>query len=278
MAERKPSDPRRRTWPSTLTFLTFGLVFFAGYAFAQTEQALPPPSALKKLSVEQLMDIEVTTVSRRESTVEQSATAIHVITQEDIRLSGATSIPEALRLAPGLEVARIEGYTYAISSRGFNGLLANKFLVLMDGRVIYTPTFSGVFWDRQDTLMEDIDRIEVIHGPGGAFWSANAVNGVNIITKNARETQGALITGGAGTEEKYFGGARYGGKLADGAYYRGYAKYFDRDNLASGDLGSGWRLGQAGFRIDWEPFGADLLTFQGDIYHGGADEHLPFQF
>src|SRR5881392_2875329 len=177
MTERKPSDPRR-IWPSTLTFLTFRLVFFGGYACAQIEQALPPPSALKKLGVEELMDIEVTSVSKRPERLSETASAIQVITQEDIRRSGATSLAEALRLATNLQVAQVDSRQWAISARGFNSTTANKLLVLIDGRTVYTPLFSGVFWDVQEVPLQDIDRIEVISGPGATLWGANAVNGV----------------------------------------------------------------------------------------------------
>jgi iron complex outermembrane recepter protein len=215
-------------WPWTLIFLTFGLVIFSGYAFAQTEPALPPPSALKKLSVEELMDIEVTSVSKRPERLSETASAIQVITQEDIRRSGATRLPEALRLASNLEVAQRDSRQWAISARGFNNTLANKMLVLIDGRTVYTPLFAGVFWDVQDTLLEDIDRIEVISGPGATQWGANAVNGViNVITKHSKGTQGALLEGG-GTELRGFGGMRYGGKLGNDLQYRVYGKGFTR--------------------------------------------------
>ncbi|HUR47322.1 MAG TPA: TonB-dependent receptor plug domain-containing protein, partial [Candidatus Saccharimonadales bacterium] len=165
------------------------------------------------------MNYPVTTVSGHEEKKSASAAAISVITQEDIRRSGATTIPDILRMAPGLQVARVDAHTWAVSARGFNDIFANKLLVLQDGRSIYTPLFSGVFWDVQDTVLEDIDRIEVIRGPGATLWGANAVNGViNIITKSARDSQGLLVTGGAGTEERGFGSVRYGMKLAEDVY------------------------------------------------------------
>ncbi len=271
----------RRMWPWTLIFLTFGLVIFSGYAFAQTEPALPPPSALKKLSVEELMDIEVTSVSKRPERLSETASAIQVITQEDIRRSGATRLPEALRLASNLEVAQVDSRQWAISARGFNNTLANKMLVLIDGRTVYTPLFAGVFWDVQDTLLEDIDRIEVISGPGATQWGANAVNGViNVITKRSKGTQGALLEGGGGTELRGFGGMRYGGALAPNLHYRVYGKYFDRDStvLPNGqDATDDWHMGQGGFRMDWNASEANLITVQGDYYDGriaqpGADD------
>jgi iron complex outermembrane receptor protein len=186
------------------------------------------------MSIEQLMDIEVTTVSRQESTVGQSPAAIHVITQEDIRRSGATTIPELFRRVPGINVARIDGNKWAVSARGFNNRFADKLLVQMDGRTVYNPLFSGVFWDAVDYPLEDIERIEVICGLGASVWGANAVNGIiNIITKPATETQGGLVSGGRGTEEQGFGTFRYGGKLGNDLHYRVYGKGFTRDEQFS---------------------------------------------
>src|SRR6266496_1413683 len=180
----------------------------AGNALAQTYAASRAPSELKKLSLEELLNIEVTSVSRRPEKLSETASAIQVITQEDIRRSGATSLPEALRLASNLQVAQVDSRQWTISARGFNNTLANKLLVLIDGRTVYTPLFSGVFWDVQDTMMEDIDRIEVISGPGATLWGANAVNGViNVITKGAKDTKGLLVTGGGGAAGR---GARAG--------------------------------------------------------------------
>src|SRR6266436_3510280 len=170
------------------------------------------PDDLKEKSLKELMEVIVTSVSKKAEKLSEAASAITVITQEDIRRSGATSLPEALRLAPNLEVAQVDSHEWAISARGFNSTTANKLLVLIDGRSVYTPLFSGVFWDVQDTVLEDIDRIEVISGPGATLWGANAVNGViNILTKSARDTQGFLLYGGGGTEQRAFGGVRYGG-------------------------------------------------------------------
>src|ERR1700737_2689826 len=184
---------------------------------------------LTSLSVDDLMNVEVTSVSRKGQKVADTAAAVFVITQDDIRRSGATSIPEILRIVPGLNVARLNGNVWAISARGFNDQFADKLLVMIDGRSVYTPLFSGVFWDVQDTLLEDIDRIEVIRGPGGTLWGANAVNGIiNIITKHTKDTQGGLVVAGTGNIEKNFGGARYGGKIGASTTYRVYSKYFGR--------------------------------------------------
>src|SRR6202140_2090413 len=230
------------------------------------------------MSVEDLMNMQVTSVSKRTQKVAGAAAAVYVITQEDIRRSGATNIPEALRLAPGIQVARIDENKWAISSRGFNGRFADKLLVLIDGRSVYTPLFSGVYWNVQDVMLEDVDRIEVIRGPGATLWGANAVDGViNVITKKAKATQSAVVTAGAGTEERAAGGVRYGGKLGDNTYYRAYTKYFDWGPSAypSGMTAhDGWDALRGGFRADWTPAGANSLTLQGDIYRSRFDETL----
>jgi iron complex outermembrane receptor protein len=233
---------------------------------------------LTEIGLEELMDLEITSVSRRPQKISDTAAAVFVITREDLRRSGVTSIPEALRMAPGLEVARLGANKWAVTARGFNGRFANKLLVLMDGRSVYTPFFSGVFWEVQDTLLEDIDRIEVIRGPGAALWGANAVNGViNIITREARDTQGALASAGFGTEERGFVGLRQGGRLGEQGHYRVYAKYFDRDEFVTA-TGAGaaddWRMAQGGFRADWSPSERDALTLQGDLYESRAGMSL----
>ncbi len=189
--------------PAQLLFFSFVL----GTAIAHSQQLTD--TDLTNLPLEELMKIEVTSVSRAREPLSKAAAAVTVITSQDIQQSGATSIPEALRLAPGVQVARVDSHTWAVSARGFNDVFANKLLVMIDGRSIYTPLFSGVFWDQQDTLLEDIERIEVIRGPGATLWGANAVNGViNIITKSAKDTPGLLISGGTGTEELGFGAIR----------------------------------------------------------------------
>jgi len=250
-------------------------VLLAGSTVAQNSRNVPDVTAM---SMEDLMNLQVTSVSKRTQKVADAAAAIFVITQEDIRRSGATSIPEALRLVPGLEVARIDQNKWAIGSRGFNGRFDNKLLVLIDGRSVYTPLFSGVYWNVEDVMLEDVDRIEVIRGPGATLWGANAVNGViNVITKKAKSTQSAVVTAGAGTEERAAGGVRYGGKLGDNMYYRAYTKYFDWGPSAypSGMTAhDGWDSLRGGFRADWTPAGANSLTVQGDIYRTRFDETL----
>ncbi len=239
-------------------------------ARAQEETAA---ADLKNLSIEELMQIDVTSVSRRSERLNQAAAAITVVTAEDIRRSGVTSLPEAIRLINSVHVARQTQGTWAVSARGFNLTTANKMLVLIDGRSVYTPLFSGVFWDVQDTLLEDVERIEVIRGPGATLWGANAVNGViNIITRSAADTQGGLATAAAGNEESS-GAARYGGTLAlgDGGHYRVYGKVFDRDALvlvSGADSRDDMRMGQGGFRADWKTSVIDAFTVQGDAYSG----------
>src|SRR3954470_5811090 len=205
-----------KQWAAFLAVCGFLLPAFA----ADRSMGTASSTNVMDMDLEALMKIAVTSPSKRPEKLSDAAAAIYVITQEDIRRSGVTSIPEALRLSPGLEVARQDAHTWAISSRGFNDEFANQLLVLVDGRSVYTPLFAGVYWDVQDLMLEDIDRIEVIRGPGATLWGANAVNGViNITTKTAKETQGVLITGGAGSEELGFG-ARYGVQLHDKGYLR----------------------------------------------------------
>jgi iron complex outermembrane recepter protein len=227
---------------------------------------------LKDLSVDQLLALEVTSASKRRAPLGDAPTSIYVITADAIRRAGAHTLPESLRLAPNLQVARIDSVQYAISARGFNNAVGNKLLVLVDGRTVYTPLYSGVFWDQQDLMMEDVERIEVISGPGAALWGVNAVNGViNVITRSAEDTRGALLSATAGRNER--GAAfRYGGDMRDGAW-RAYAKYsqFDHTTRAGGvDQQDDWKRGAAGFRADWRR-GADAFTLQGDAYDGDAD-------
>ena len=231
-------------------------------------------ASLADLSLEQLSNVEVTSVSRHAESLAEAPASIYVISAEDIRRSGATSIPEVLRLAPNLIVARADANQYAISARGFNNVLANKLLVLIDGRTVYTPLFSGVFWEAQDVVLEDVDRIEVISGPGAALWGANAVNGViNVITRSAAETRGVLATAVGGNLENG-ARARYGGALGESGAYRIYAKYFDR---AASVLSNGTQVrdsskrAQVGFRADWQ-WSRDTLTLQGDGYFGDIDQ------
>jgi iron complex outermembrane receptor protein len=255
-----------------VTLLAFGVVILAHHGVAQQPDSAASPGALKKLTLEQLLNVEVTSVSKRPEKLSQAASAIQVIAGEDIRRSGATSLPEALRLASNLEVAQVDSRQWAISARGFNSTTANKLLVLIDGRTVYTPLYSGVFWDVQDVPLGDVDRIEVISGPGATLWGANAVNGViNIITKHSQDTQGRVASGGGGTEQRGFGGARYGGSAGSTVHYRVYGKGFDRDHtmLPNGQNATDdWHMEQGGFRLDWDPSEMNQLALQGDLYDG----------
>ncbi len=225
------------------------------------------------------MDIPVVTIaSKKEQEVLDVPAAVYVLSQEDIRRSGVTTIPEALRMVPGINVAQVTSNKWAISSRGFNGAYSKKLLVLMDGRSIYSPFFGGVYWDVQETLLEDIEKIEVVRGPGGTLWGSNAVNGViNIVTKHARDTIGGLVTAGTGNLEEGFAGARYGGKVSEATYFRLYAKHSEKDEFVTPE-GRGqeddWNMTKGGFRIDTELTSEDSLTFQGDIYEGETGEPL----
>lgn len=274
------------------------MLLLAGTAIAE-----PTPTELAEMKIEDLLSAKVTvsSVARRPGTVDQSPAAITVITQEDIRRSGATSIAEVLRMVPGMDVANVDAHEWAISTRGFNGLFANKLLVMMDGRSVYTSLFSGTSWDAQDAILDDIDRIEVVRGPGASLWGANAVNGViNIVTKSAAQTQGGLVSTAGGNEERAYGAFRYGGKLGDDLHFRVYAKYNARDEsgvfgrgfpeaLIKIDTGSNsgtvtsavpapntahdaWQKAQGGFRMDWTPAGANRITLQGDVYRAWEDQ------
>ncbi|HEX5539200.1 MAG TPA: TonB-dependent receptor, partial [Methylophilaceae bacterium] len=232
--------------------------------------ATPLPAELVDMSLQQLANIEVTTVSKRPQPLSNAAASVFVITSDDIRRSGATSLPEALRLAPNLEVARDNARNYAISARGGNGIFANKMLVLIDGRSVYTPLFSGVFWDAQDVVLEDIDRIEVISGANTTVWGANAVNGViNVITRSSAATQGGLVVAG-GSNQENVGVVRYGGELPNGGHYRVYGKHDQTDDSEfdnGNSVEDGFRRNQAGFRADWDAAGGGV-TLQGDAYDG----------
>ncbi|WP_128545319.1 TonB-dependent receptor plug domain-containing protein [Larkinella soli] len=251
-----------RLWPALLTAPALA-------------QVAPPasPSELKKLSLEQLMDVEVTLVSRTPQKLSEVASAIQVLTGADIRRSGATNIPEALRLIPNLQVAQLNASTWIISARGFNTIFANKLLVMIDGRTVYTPFFGGVLWEQQNIPLEDVERIEVVSGPGGTLWGANAVNGViNIVTKSSAETQGAYVSVSAGNFLKNQIDARYGGRISDQLTYRIYGQHFEREPtlLPSGDENRDrWRMTQGGFRVDWAATARDQVAFTGN-FSGGA--------
>jgi iron complex outermembrane recepter protein len=243
----------------------------AALACSGTAAAQETANRLADLSLEELSGLKITSVSGRAESLQDAAASVYVITGEDIRRSAATTLPEALRLAPNLQVARLNSGQYAISARGFNNAIGNKLLVLIDGRTIYSALFSGVFWDANDVVLEDVERIEVVSGPGGTLWGANAVNGViNVITKSASDTHGGLASAtrsGHGGYET----ARWGGSVGDGINYRAYALALDRsdtsraDGLVRPDSSSKKQLG---FRADWSGR-AGSFTVQGDAYNGG---------
>ena len=263
-------------------------LFFIGLIFssllqttslrAQDDNVVASAEVLKKLSLEELMNIEVTTASRTSVKLTEVASAIQVLTRNDILRSGATNIPEALRLVSNLQVAQLNANAWIISARGFNTIYANKLLVMIDGRTIYTPLFGGVLWEMQNLLLEDIDRIEVVSGPGGTLWGANAVNGViNIITRNTVDSQGTYVSGMAGDFVNHSVAARHGGKINDKFFYRAYVQNFRRNNtiLPEGEENTdAWYLTQVGFRMDWQPSDGNAVVFQGDFYDGNK-ENIP---
>lgn len=255
----------------------------AGLGMVASACAMPQPvvvASLADMSLEELGAIEITSVSKRRQPLSDAAAAVFVITSDDIRRSGATSLAEALRLAPNLQVAKITNGRYAITARGFSGPEANKLLVLIDGRSVYTPLFAGVFWDSQHVVMQDVERIEVISGPGGTLWGVNAVNGViNVITRSARDTQGTMVVAGAGHS-----GAelvmRHGGKLDEDTSYRVYAQRFNQSHTElarGGDVDDGLQVAQVGFRADWRR-AQDQVSVHGDAYQGDQGQAAPGTF
>ncbi len=259
------------------TVSLLGLWLCVGNVAAPSRAAIIPGNEYLDLDISQLMQITITSVSKKEQALSDAAAAVFVITRKDIHRSGVSSIPEALRMVPGLQVARIGAEKWAITSRGFNGQTANKLLVLMDGRTLYSPSFSGVYWDVQETLLEDIDRIEVIRGPGGTLWGANAVNGiVNIITKKADETKGGLVRLSAGDEERVTGGLRYGGAIGEFAHARAWFTYRNHDSFQLHDseenANDNWQSLHGGFRMDGDISQKSVWTVQGDIYEENASQ------
>src|SRR5690242_529390 len=229
-----------------------------------------PPKDLTSASIEDLMNIQVTSVSKKGQPVSRTAAAIYVITQEDIQRSGMTSIPELLRMVPGMDVAQINANNWAVSLRGFNDRVASRLLVLIDGRSLYSPDFAGVFWQIQQLMLEDIERIEVIRGPATTLWGVNAVNGVvNIITKKAKDTQGGLVSAGGGAQGIGFGSVRYGASSGDRVAYRFYGSVFNRGDFQDA-MGQGAGDGAygtfGGFRSDWQLAPRDALTVEGGVY------------
>jgi iron complex outermembrane recepter protein len=260
---------RRGEWPGFLAILVMILLPAAAHASGTNNVDL------SEVPLEQLLNMDVT-ILRGHDTLSKIPAAISVVTSDDIRRSGAMNIPEALRQVPGMDVAQLDSSEWGVSARGFNDEFANKLLVLQDGRTVYSPLFSGVFWDTPGTMMEDIDRIEVIRGPGSTAWGANAVNGViNVITKDARDTQGWLTSAGAGNIDQGFINARYGGQFGSNVFYRVYRTYQNNDSFpqpSGREADDSWRIGRAGFHLDWYQDDANLLTLQGDGYVGSMDQ------
>lgn len=265
-----------RRLPGAFACLLLGPFFWPALAESANEYL--------EMDISQLMNITITSVSKKEQKLSDAAAAVFVITQEDIQRSGVTHIAEALAMAPGLQVARIGASKWSVSSRGFPGFTSNKLLVLLDGRSVYSPAYGGTFWDTQNTLLEDIDRIEVIRGPGGTLWGANAVNGViNIITRKSTEVSGGLVRLGLGDQETLQGGARYGWKINDAVHGRIYATYTDQDSnkvadiagdtsYAGLDANDDWQSFQTGFRFDGQARSDSEWTLQGDVYSNVGDQ------
>ena len=254
-----------------------GLLLLVAGRVEAASAGSPSTNSVADLSLEDLLTVKVTSVSKKEEKLTDAATAIFVLSNDDLRRSGATTVPDALRLVPGLQVAQIDSGDWAISARGFNSQFANKLLVMIDGRSVYSPLFSGVYWDVHQVLLDDVDRIEVIRGPGATVWGANAVNGViSILRKSAQDTQGDLVYGGGGDEHLAIGGARYGGKLGENTYYRVYDTYQLNDNSerANGQSANdSWDLNKAGYRVDHYTHNDGQMTWQGDGYVGNLADH-----
>ncbi|MGC9949248.1 MAG: TonB-dependent receptor [Bryobacteraceae bacterium] len=248
-------------------------MFLAGACLAGDTP--PSPSDLADASLETLMNLEVSSPSRQEQKLGQTASAVYVITQDDIRRSGMSSIPELLRMVPGVQVARIDASSWSVTARGFAGQFADKMLVMIDGRSIYNHLNAGVYWEQNAVPLNDIERIEAIRGPGATMWGANAMNGViNIITKPARETQGLAVETGGGSEERASGSMRYGGAAGNRVSYRAYADYFQDGPLSSAGQAAydRWDSAQGGGRLDWQTSDRDTLSLEGNIYRGAAQE------
>ena len=262
----------RRNLPAGRAATIFTLLALS----SQSVSADTSTGRLSELSLEELGNVEVTSVSRRAEPLSAAAASIYVITADDIRRSGATQLPEVLRLAPNLQVARVNSNSYAISARGFNNALGNKLLVLIDGRTVYTPLFSGVFWDSQQVVLADVERIEVISGPGGTLWGANAVNGIiNVITRHASESQGRLVELSGG-EHGWSGDARFGGRIGSG-HYRAFVQRHRTDatqDPAGNELADRWDTVRTGFRADWGD-SAQRLKMTGSAYRGESSDR-PF--
>ncbi len=259
--------------------ITAGLCLSFVAVFAPPNLLRAADDEILDLDLSQLMQIQITSAGRKEQKLADVASAVYVIDQEAIHDSGVTSIPEALRMVPGLQVSRLSSNKWAITSRGFNGIFSNKLLVQIDGRSVYTPSYSGVYWDSQNVMLEDVDRIEVIRGPGATLWGANAVNGIiNIITKQSSDTQGGLVSAGAGNHEKAIASFRYGAQLNKDIYGRLYLNRHDQDSyqlLADGsDANDDSQMSGGGFRLDGDIGLKSSWTLQGDLYQGEGNQTI----
>jgi iron complex outermembrane receptor protein len=262
-----------RHWPVTVRSLVLALLVVSGAGVASAQDDTGASSMegrdIEEFSLEDLLNQGITSVSKKDEKLIGAASAVYVVRGDDIRRSGARNLPDALRMVPGIQVARLTANLHSVSSRGFADITANKLLVLIDGRSVYSLLFSGVLWDVQDVLLEDVDRIEVIRGPGGTLWGANAVNGIiNVVTKEASATRGALATVGAGTSDRGFAGLRYGARLREGLDLRVFAKAFDWNG--HDQIDDDWHQARVGGRADWRPGPSDLITVQGEYYRGDA--------
>jgi iron complex outermembrane recepter protein len=266
---------RKRRVVRRLAYFAF-LLASALSAITATFAQEPSQTDLGRMDVEDLLNVKVTSVSKREQSLSRTAAAIFVINPEDIRRSAAATLPDLLRMVPGVDVQQIDANAWAISVRGFNSRYSNKVLVLIDGRTVYTPTFSGVFWEDLDIALEDIERIEVIRGPGATVWGANAVNGViSIFTKSSKNTKGGLVTAGGGSQVNALGLVQYGGAAGRDGAYRVYGKYFNIGNSAMPDGSSAadhWMRVHGGFRADWDLSSRDSLMVQGDLFANEASQ------
>jgi len=285
MNKLHPINSQSRSFFVAYPMLLFTLLALLPVAvLSQSKDTLPSPQALKRLSLEDLMNIEVTSISMRPEKLTEVASAIQVITEENIHRSGVLRLPEALRLASNLQISQANSHDWAVTARGFNGLpsaggiVANKLQVTIDGRSVYSPLYGGVFWDVQNTLLEDVDRIEVVSGPGGTLWGANAVNGViNIVSKSAKETQGLYVSGAAGSFLQDQIEARHGFRIDSNIFVRVYGQRFDQRDTkldTGGNALDAWSMTQTGFRMDYYQSKSNTLTFQGDFYWGEANESI----
>jgi iron complex outermembrane recepter protein len=273
--QRREHESRGEQHRARIHYSILAPLLIAGSAAAA--DIAPSARELAELSLEQLASLQITSVSKRLEPLADAAASVFIISAEDIRRSGATTLPEALRLAPNLHVAQASASAYTIAARGVYNTSANKMLVLIDGRSVYSPLFSGVFWDVQEVMLESVERIEVISGPGGTLWGVNAVNGViNVITRSANDTVGGLVATHAGNRDAS-GAARYGARLGDHGYFRVYGKYFDRDHsttAAGAFVDDAWHRAQAGLRVDWSR-GSEQLSFNANAYRGTIGQPLP---